>query len=222
MEKLNPMDVLFLDIETTSTTDMEAIGRIAAKVKPPGNMSKPETIAKWEAESKPSEVAYAVGRTALNGGYGSIVAAGLSSGLDGEIRVVVGPEATILAGIMQLPANHGAIPRLVGHNLVDFDLKFIRQRCIVQGVRLAGWFPRDPKPWDPLVCDTMVAWCGNREMVSLNELAAILGITVNPTIPGAEVPRAFQEGRLDDIVAHCTEDIRVVKEIYKALVAAGL
>jgi hypothetical protein len=222
MEKLNPMDVLFLDIETTHTTDPVAIERIASKVKPPGNMSKAETIAKWEVEVKPSEVAHAVGRTALNGGYGSIVAAGLSHGLEGESRVLVGGEDSILRGIMNLPTNHGAIPRIVGHNIVDFDLKFIRQRCIVKRIPIAGWFPRDPKPWDPLVCDTMVAWCGSREMISLSELAYILGIKVKPTIEGKEVPRAFQEGRMPEIIDHCVEDLRVVKEIYKSMVAAGL
>lgn len=221
MEKLNPMDVLFLDIETTHTTDPNVIERIASKVKPPGNMSKPETIAKWEIESKPEAVAEAVGKTALNGGYGAIVAIGVA-GMEDVGRILVGDEAGMLKSLMAIPTNHGTIPRLVGHNIVDFDLKFIRQRCIVHRIPIAGWFPRDPKPWDPLVCDTMVAWCGNREMISLTDLAYILGIGVNPTIDGKDVPRAFWEGRMAEIIDHCMEDLRVVKLIYKALVAAGL
>lgn len=222
---LKVLDALVLDIETTGTTDPAVIERIASKIKPPGSMSKADTIAKWEAETKPGAIQKAVDETALSGAYGSIIAIGtgvVSEGEDHAIKVRMGDERDLLEGLMATPVDHGCFPKLVGHAVAGFDLPFIRQRCIVNGVKIAHWFPRDPKPWSDTICDTMVAWAGVRDHISLSELAAVLGIEVAPTISGAEVPSAYAMGKVELVTAHCLEDVRVTREIYKRLVAVGL
>jgi predicted PolB exonuclease-like 3'-5' exonuclease len=216
---IKEMDPLFVDIETTCTTDPEVAERLAEKITVPGSYSKPESIAKWEAEVKPGLVEEAMLKTALNGAYGKIVCIGLAVA-EGEIEVFDGcPEKELLESLMSLASDHGAFPRLVGHNLAGFDLPFIRQRCIVNGVKLAYWFPRDVKPWSERICDTMVAWSGVRDSISLSNLAHVLGIEVAPTIKGAQVPAAYHAGRYDEIAAHCREDIRVTREVYRRIVA---
>lgn len=216
---IKALDALFLDIETTCTVDPAVIERLSAKIKPPGNISKAETIAKWEADSRPAAVAEAVSRTALSGSYGRIVAIGHAVA-DGPVTVSVSQsEAELLRSLFALDVDHGCFPKLVGHNLTGFDLPFIRQRCIVLGVKLPYWFPRDIKPWSTNLCDTQVAWAGVRDYISLTELAAVLGIEVSPTISGADVPGAFQAGDLEAIVAHCREDVRVTREVYRKISA---
>ncbi len=216
MRKIKAMEPLFIDIETTYTTDPLVVQRIGASIKPPGNYKKEDTIAKWEAEEKPGIFAKAVSETALGGEYGRIVCLGLAID-DGPIASIFKDEATLLAHLMSLPCEHGAFPVLVGHNLISFDLRLIRQRCIVHGVKLAPWWPRELKPWGTAnVFDTMVAWA-DRERISLNELAYVLGIEVKPTLSGSEIPQAFYDGRLEAIREHNTEDIRVTREVYRKL-----
>ena len=45
------MTLLFCDIETLPTTDMEVIAEIAASIKPPGTIKKPESVAAWMAQN---------------------------------------------------------------------------------------------------------------------------------------------------------------------------
>ena len=223
---LKALDVLVLDIETTCTADSEVMERIAAKVKPPATMSVPATIAKWEREKKPDAIKEAISRTALGGAYGQIVAIGygvISGGEEQSVRVETSrDEKSLLYDLMSTPVDHGCFPKLVGHHIVGFDIPFIRQRCIVNGIKIAHWFPRDPKPWSDTICDTMVAWAGARDTISLSELAFVLSIEVAETISGAEVPQAWAAGDFEDVLAHCSEDVRVTREIYKRIVAAGL
>lgn len=223
---LKALDVLVLDIETTCTVDPVVMDRIASKVKPPATMSVPATIAKWEKEKKPDAIKEAISRTALGGAYGQIVAIGYGAIYDGQdqpVRVETSrDEKSLLYDLMSLPVDHGCFPKLVGHHISGFDIPLIRQRCIVNGIKMAHWFPKDPKPWSDTICDTMVAWAGARDTISLSELAFVLGIEVAETIPGSEVPQAWADGMFEDVLAHCSEDVRVTREIYKRIVAAGL
>ena len=83
---------------------------------------------------------------------------------------------------------------------------------------MAPWFPRDFKPWSDRICDTMVVWSG-RDFIGLERLAHALGIEMAETIAGKDIPAAYHEGRLDEIIAHNVEDLRVTREIYRRIVA---
>ena len=48
---------IFIDIETLPSQSAELKSLIEAGVKPPGNISKQETIDKWNVESRPAAVA---------------------------------------------------------------------------------------------------------------------------------------------------------------------
>jgi hypothetical protein len=222
---LRAMDPLFLDIETTFTLDQLVCENIAASIKPPATHKKPETIAKWEAEQKPAAVRKALHDTALDGGLGSIVAIGLGVGPARNvlIRDPEDDEGDLLDTLFGIEVEHGAYPVIVGHNVLAFDLPFLMKRAVVLGKRIPTWFPKDLKPWSDRVFDTMQRWgFGSRDYVGLNRLAGYLGLSVNPTIDGAEVPGAFHDGRLSDIVAHCDEDLRLTQLIWGRMRSAGL
>lgn len=213
---------LYLDIETTYSCDPDVRSRIAAGIKPPGNIKKAETLAKWEQESKPLVVQEALDKTALNGGYGHITAIGFAVG-DEDVQVLVGDEDELLSALFGLEFEEGARPVIVGHNIIKFDLRFILHRAVVLGIRIPHWFPRRSlKPWSEEAFDTMVRWAGDRDLISQDELAAILGIEVANALPGKDCPKAFYDGQLKKILEHCKEDLRVVREIHRRMVAVGL
>lgn len=75
---------LYLDIETIPGQRPGLRDEIAAKITPPGNISKPETIAAWEAEKKPELVEEAYRKTSFDGGVGHVVSIAYAID-DGEV-----------------------------------------------------------------------------------------------------------------------------------------
>jgi hypothetical protein len=222
--------LLTLDIETIPTDDPEVIAEIAAGITHPKNMSKAETIAKWEAEEKPAAVAEAVARTAFDGGAGRIVCIGLAVN-DGPVWSVCRPnefEVLTEAFHYMLDAQHAykgdwsESVVVVGHNVADFDLRFLWQRAVVHGLRLPSCLPRSPKPWDKTVEDTMVVWNPNREKrVSLDRLCKILGVpTSKGDMDGSKVAEAAAAGEWDKIARYCEADVVATRACYLKMAAA--
>jgi hypothetical protein len=110
---------------------------------------------------------------------------------------------------------------LVGHNIVNFDLPFIFQRCLANNIAV--------KPFIDLsefnvhgVYDTMRAWwLGSRNRVALDDLAWALGIESSKTseVEGSRVFELYQAGRLAEIREYNLNDVRVTRKIYERMVA---
>jgi hypothetical protein len=66
-------------------------------------------------------------------------------------------------------------PVFVGHNVIDFDLRFLFQRSVMLGARPPSCIPFDAKPWDGSVFDTMTGWAGIRNRVSMDKLCKVFG-----------------------------------------------
>lgn len=77
------------------------------------------------------------------------------------------------------------------------------------------WFPRDPKPWDQGICDTMVMWAGQRDRVSLSKLCLAFGVEDSDEISGADVAQCLSEGKFDIVEEHCEKDIVKVRSIHR-------
>lgn len=220
--------LLTLDIETIPTSDPEIIAEIAAGITHPKNMSKADTIAKWEAEEKPAAVAEAVARTAFDGGAGEIVCIGLAVD-DGESVAFCGADekgviATaydyITDSLRELKGGHGLESvTVIGHNVVDFDLRFLWQRSVIHRLRMPACLPRSPKPWDKTVADTMVMWNPNREKrVSLDRLCKILGVpTPKGDMDGSKVAEAAAAWEWDRIAEYCRKDVEATRECYRRM-----
>jgi len=216
---------LYLDIETLPSRSPEVHAAIAETITPPGNISKPETIAAWHAEKKPALVKEAVARTALDGSAGHVCCIGWA--FDSEpARHVMSidrlDEADVLAAFLdavsaKMDETRNLIPTIVGHNVIGFDIRFLWQRAIVLGVRMPNWFPRDPKPWDGSVFDTMLAFSGHRGTIGLDRLCRALGIPGKDDLDGSMIAQMWAAGKYSEIADYCRSDVERVRDVHRRM-----
>ena len=218
-------DKLFFDIETLPTVDPSLIADIASSISPPGSMKKPETISAWEANEKPAAILEAVRKTSLDGGTGRLASIcwacgageilGAHTADDGhwsearEIEILQGffQEATAFGN-----AVGGAV--LTGHNVLNFDLRWIWKRAIVLGVAVPDWWPLNARPWSDTVCDTMTMWEGATGRISQDRLGRILGVGGKGDIDGSMVAGMWDAGEHDKILDYCGDDVRKSRRIW--------
>lgn len=216
------MSTLFLDIETLPTDRQDVRDYIAASISPPGNISKPETIAKWIAESKPAAIDEAIAKTSLDGAFGRVCVIGWA--LDDErVQTVHGlDEPTVLQAFSERIDNLRVFDcTVVGHNVTSFDLRFLVQRYIVNGIKPPAIIARaaQAKPWEAeKVYDTMVQWAGTGNRISLDKLCMALGIdSPKGDITGATVGQAVADGRLLEVADYCAGDVDAVREVWRRM-----
>ena len=112
------------------------------------------------------------------------------------------------------------VDRFVGHNIMDFDFRFLYQRSVILGVDPGidmKWFFVRYKH-DP-VYDTMKEWSkwgqGN---FGLEHIALAMGIpTPKDGIDGSQVYAFYQEGKTKEICDYCMRDVDTTREIYKRM-----
>jgi Predicted 3'-5' exonuclease related to the exonuclease domain of PolB len=138
---------------------------------------------------------------------------------DGEER----PEKQALSDFLNLMKDFDCdSDEIVGHNLLGFDLPFIFQRCLINGlsvrpfVNLGEFHVRG-------VFDTMHRWwLGAKRNVSLDDLAWALGIESSKTaeVEGSKVFDLYQAGKLAQIRQYNLNDVRVTRKVYERMVAS--
>lgn len=214
---------VYLDIETIPDQSEGALEKYRQKVTPPGNIKKQESIDTWLAENSEKAAIDMLAKTSFDGGAGHVCSVGWAFN-DGPVRVEhaedVGEEAGILdAFFRSLPDRDATI---VGHNVLGFDIPFLLKRAVCLGVELPSdyVFPRDPKPWSKNVFDTMVAWAGHREMISMNRLCGILGIVGKSGFDGSMVADAWARGEHLTIATYCDDDVRRTRSIHQKFLQA--
>lgn len=220
------MTNLYLDIETIPAQSEEAKARIAATVKPPAAMKKADTIAVWERDSKPEAIEEAISKTSFNAAYGQICCIGFAFD-DAPATSISWPtnaenEGLMISGFFEVAGElvGNRFPVIVGHFITGFDLRFIWQRSMVLGIRVPAWLPKDPKPWDNGVFDTMTAWAGPRDTISMDNLCAALGIPGKQGIDGSMVGEMFAAGWHKEIAGYCRDDVDRTREIHRKMIRA--
>jgi hypothetical protein len=220
------MSYLYLDIETVPVQSEEAKAFISAKVKPPAQMKKAETIQAWETEQKPAALEEAIAKTSFDAAFGQICCIGLAFN-DSPATSISWPinaasEMLAIKGFFEITSDliGNGFPTIVGHYIAGFDIKFIWQRCMVLGIRVPAWFPKDPKPWDGGIFDTMTAWAGPRDTISMDDLCRALGIEGKGDIDGSMIGRLFAEGKHEVIASYCRGDIDRTRTIHRKMMAA--
>lgn len=244
---------LFIDIETVPAqrpdvleelrqAEADALSAALVAVKPPGNYKKQETIDEWMANEAPkikqamidassANVDAAYRKTGLDGAFGQIACVSFAY-LDGIPFVVWQNEwqneEQILTSLDDAlcntirPSMYSAC-QVVGHNVVNFDLRFIVQRCIVRGIPPHPVLLRaaQAKPWDQdRVFDTMVQWAGNGKTISLDRLCKALGMPGKGDMDGSKVWDAVKEGRIAEVASYCADDVRKVRAVYQRMTFA--
>lgn len=209
---------LYLDIETIPCEDETLRAEIAAGITPPGNYKKAETIAEWEKNEKPKLIEEALQRTGLDGGFGRVLCIGFAIE-DGEITVAHEGEEWLLLKMFldELESVGDRALTIVGHNIAGFDLRFLWQRCVVNGLFPKPLFQAmQAKPWDKIIADTMLMWHPQNK-VALPRLCKILGIQKDDPVDGSQVYALLKAGELDKIIAHCRSDVEAVRAIHRKL-----
>lgn len=222
------MNRLFLDLESLPTDNPAHIADIAASITPPASMSKADTIAKWEAETKPDLIAEKVAKTSFDGAYGRVCCIGwawndetaqsmLLSDSPSEAMFLSAAMEVIVTSRPRFEAIHAT--QIVGHYVADFDIRFLWQRAFVLGVKMPAWFPIDAKSWSKEVRDTMFLWAGAKGSISLDSLCKALGIDPmgDDELPGSEVAAAWARGEYDRVSHHCENDVMRVRQVFRKM-----
>lgn len=216
---------VYFDIETIPCQDDGYLETLKRKVTAPAQYKKPDSIEKWLAENRASEAAEMMAKTSFDGGRGHVCTIAWAKN-DGKIEVrhakTLDDERDVIAHFFSdLDPYHSE--RLVGHNITGFDLPFLRKRAVALGIKMPGpsSFPRDPKPWDKNVCDTMAMWAGGTNRISMDNLCDVLGIRGKDGFDGSMVADAWKRGDHATIIEYCRDDVWRTREIHKRFLAAG-
>lgn len=191
------MSSMFLDIET-----------IAAE---PAQYEFLRTLYQKKKDREGSFEGY-VAFTSLNGNFGRIICIGYAQDKN-PVEVLAGDEKEILTKFWELAKTTS---QFVGHNLFDFDMRFIMKRSVIHNVRPTVPINFARYRSSPLY-DTMMEWehWAPGARVSLSALGHILGIDHDKGgVDGSDVARLYAEGKIKEIKAYCARDVEMVRAIY--------
>jgi hypothetical protein len=209
------MHKLFLDIETL----------------PAGKESEEKLKYLFEKKKKEGETFEDfLGRTNFDGAFGRILCIGYAVD-DEEPKNFYNEnnERETLRQFWNLVDALSAAPRnmqypdydllFVGHNVMDFDLRFIYQRSIVLGVKPAYDLNFARYRGYPIY-DTMKEWVKwSNSMVGLETLALALDIpSPKEGIDGSQVAAFFEAGKVDEILEYCKRDVETTRAVYQKMV----
>lgn len=215
------MKTLFLDIETLPAARADVREYIAAGVTPPGNISKAETIAKWNAESRPQAVEDAIHKTSLDGTFGRVCCIGFALDDGAPVTIFSADDERLVLRLFaealheRLPAHDLFTTVVVGHNVSAFDLRFLVQRYIVNSMQPPAAILRaaEARPWEASkVFDTMVQWAGVGNRISLDKLCMALSIpSPKGELDGSKVAEFVAAGRHQEVRDYCERDVAAVR-----------
>lgn len=223
---------IYLDIETIPSQRDDVYQMIVDTITPPGTLTKPESIAKWEAEKKPDAIEQEWRKTALSGTYGEIICMAWAiddDDVNAVSRTLVDSEADMLrrffdqlAPLVKMPGRP-VVPTWIGHYISEFDLRFIWQRCVVNRVRPTIRLPYDAKPWSDQIFDTKIEWGGLRSngYNSLHHVNVAMGYTGKTDLDGSKVWDYIKAGRYSEVTQYCMDDVEDARHIHQRMIFKG-
>ena len=227
-----------LDIETLRQTPYPYVIRDPTTARAPRTHKSAEAIARWREELATSQLEDLTEQSSLEPLYGGIVCvvgiAVSTVGPDGEwmhrdpvaLQIATDDETGERAMLTQLQAGLARYPmaRFVIASGSGYDYRWLALRAAHHGLwELAARMYVD-KPWGThRHLDVLAAWRGAERSAKgrLIEVAQYLGVDVTPTIDGSQVTDEWCGGGRDRVVAHCLEDVRVLRETYWRMRLAG-
>jgi predicted PolB exonuclease-like 3'-5' exonuclease len=192
------MKICYLDIETVPTDrSLEDSGLLQAQMQ----LDEAELIKKLSLSAMTAKIiclCYAI-----------------EPPTDSEVQVLEGDESQILKNFWQLAAD---CDLFVGHNILDFDLRFIYQRSIIHQVKPSRDLPFGRFRNAPIF-DTMHEWSKwGREHASLDLLSKTLSLrSPKETLDGSKVYPYYRAGKIADIINYCRCDVDSVRQVYRRL-----
>ncbi len=192
------MKICFLDIETVPTDRaLEENGLL----EPQMQLGEAELIKKLSLSAATAKI--------LCIGYAIEPPAG------SEAQALQGEEPEILKNFWAIAADCNLF---VGHNILDFDLRFIYQRSVIHQIKPSRDLPFARFRNAPIF-DTLQEWSKwGRERASLDLLAKTFGIpSPKENLDGSKVYPFYRAGRIAEIVDYCKCDVNSTREVYRWL-----
>lgn len=153
--------------------------------------------------------------TSLSGEFGRIFCIGYAID-DNPVECIWGEEKEILTKFWEIAKDKDLF---IGHNIIDFDLKFIYKRSIILGIKPSRNLSFARYRSEPIF-DTMKEWeKWSMGAISLHRLSLLLGIASpkDRGIDGSKVYDYFLKGKSDEIVEYCKRDIEATRAVYKKI-----
>lgn len=193
--------------------------------------SKDAMIARWEKElalHKAAEVAEQTWRkTALDGSRGELAVIGWAFGdepVNTEyLRPCANSERELLREFFRDLQDHITMKggsyrdvRFIGHNIEAFDLRFLFQRAVINGVKPP--VSLTPSRYSDSLYDTMTVWAGWQNRISLDALCRALGIpSPKNGIDGSQVWDYVRDGKIIEVADYCAGDVTATREAYRRM-----
>ena len=205
---------LFFDIETLPTTDKKVIERIAASIKPPAKYTKKESIDAWMVENYELELKEKIHATGMQAAYGSVACIGWNNG---DSIHCIGMNMTESQLIRVFYDQVSEFETFSGHNIAGFDLKFLKQRSMILGIKPPKNILKamNAKPWDDCIKDIMLMWDSDKnKMASLEMMCWWFGVKHGmPDMDGSMVAETWPVDP-KKVIDYCISDVKAEREIY--------
>lgn len=192
------MKIMYLDIETVPTDKaLEENGLLESQIQ----LDEAELIKKLSLSAATAKIL--------------CLACALD---DAPVKVLHGDEKEIIQSFWKLAVESNLF---VGHNVLDFDMRFIYQRSIIHQIKPSRDIPFARFRNNPIY-DTMQEWSKwGREHVSLDALSKALGIpSPKEGLDGSKVYPYYRAGKLAEIYEYCKRDVETVRQVYRRLTFA--
>lgn len=221
IERLNVSDLLFIDIETVRVTDKMDENDTIKDAWLYKARYQNEVSRKTGESLTPEE--YFEDKAALYAPFAKIVC--ISVGRirkDGiETKSFYGDDESMLLELFcdtlsEITAR-AKNTKLVGFNIIGFDIPFIVKRCIINRIKLPDILDQlDAKPWEVTFVDLSTIWKWSAFYPdSLVAVCAAAGIpSPKNGLDGSMVGEAYYDGRLDEIMEYCEDDVVAVANMY--------
>src|SRR3989344_1140399 len=155
--------------------------------------------------------------TSLDGAFGQIICIGYAID-DKPAEVIQDDEKEMLTKFWDIAQDAHLF---IGFNVMDFDLRFIYQRSIINKVKTTKNLSFARYRSDPIF-DIMGEWrkWARDPSVSLDTLAKALDLesSKDQGIQGKDIWKVYQNGRINDICDYCKRDVELTRKIYKRMI----
>ncbi|MEA3385860.1 MAG: hypothetical protein U9Q89_05340 [Thermodesulfobacteriota bacterium] len=208
---------LYIDLESVCSQQPGIKEQILSELKPPGNLKKAETIAKWWQSQAPSVAEEAYLKTALDGTYGEIISIAWAFGeqeVQGVIRTLEEPETKVLKAFYDALEGANTDYLVWVAYPIRFDLPFLLKRSIINNIRPPVGLPdeRSKSTFCP-----MNWWHGWHQCGALDALCKALGIQGKTGMTGADVYPYVLQGRYDEILEYNKNDVSMLRQVHERI-----
>lgn len=236
------MTALYLDIETIPTQRDDVRDYLSASLRDevmkamesvtaPANYKDADKIAEYIAAKKKAlqdefaqKLKEKIDSTGLDGSFGQVFCVGWALD-DAPVTTAYSlNEREVLenfARMLNIPVSDRFQTTVIGHNVSSFDLRFLSQRFIVNGIRPPMVIARaaQAKPWEvERVFDTMVQWAGVGGRISLEKLCLALSLPSSKgDLDGSKVWQYVQDGKHDEVARYCERDVETTREVHRRM-----